>query len=165
MTKRVMSDEERARRSAGAKRAKARLRADPVAFAQFKERTAAAVTAQWRQDQTSRIRHMSIGIKAAADALTSEERSVKFGWMNAPQVTPEKKREVWQNSLKKWHDEASPEVMAQMVERRTLSIIKSDRSDRVYDNRLAEDHPVNAWALKHKVKSIALDELFQLGGA
>lgn len=165
MAKRIMSDEERARRSEGAKRAKARLREDPAAFAQFKQRTAKAVSAQWQQDQTSRVKNMSTAMKAAAANMTAEQRRQKFGWMNAAHVTPEKKREVWCNSLKKWHDTAPRAIMEEMIERRTASIMKANRSDRVYDNRLPEDHPINAWLKQHSSKQLALDTLFQLGDA
>lgn len=150
MATRIMSPEERQRRSDGAKRAKDRLKSDPIAFAQFKTKTAAAVKKQWaEEDQTDRIANISIGKLAACASMTDDERRSKFGWMNAPHVTAQRKREVWEKSLKKWYDETDQAVISEMTARRTESILKTDKATRVYDNSLPPEHPINAWALKY----------------
>lgn len=56
----AISSETRAKMSASAKAAKARLKADPVAYQQFRERTANAVKKQWaEEDQSQRVANMS----------------------------------------------------------------------------------------------------------
>lgn len=149
MAAKIMSEEERKRRSDGAKRAKARLKANPIAYAQFKERTAKAVAEQWKDGQITRRENISKSKRAANALMTHEERRAKFGWMNASHVTAERKRDIWEKSLKKWHDTASPEILQDMIARRTESVLRANYKDMVeYDAALPPDHPTNAWALK-----------------
>jgi hypothetical protein len=155
-----MSEEERARRSAGAKLAKARLKADPIAYAKFKERTAKAVSQQWAGGQEQRKKNISISKKKSNALMTDEQRKQAYGWMNASHVTAEAKHAIWEKSLKKWHDEAPADVYAEMIERRTQSILESKGSLQ-YDNNLPEDHPINAWLLKQP-NPFRFDMLFEV---
>lgn len=157
----AISSETRAKMSASAKAAKARLKADPVAYQQFRERTANAVKKQWaEEDQSQRVANMSKARQEQVAAESAEERK-KYGWMNRPDVTPEQKRAIWENSLKKWYDAATPEQLAAMITKRNEAIANCTiQHGKLFDNSLPTDHPLNIWAKEQKTFKVDFDEVF-----
>ena len=103
-------------RSESAKANKAMLKRNEDKFNRFKERTSLAVKKIWEnrtktgEDEIIR-KKISKTQKETIATMAIDERKEKFGWMNRPSVTAEKKREIWENSLGKYYENLTDEEM------------------------------------------------------
>ena len=132
------------------KKSKALLRMNPEKYAHFVNATSIAVKLQWdNKHQANRIKNMGAAVKVAASKMSQKERSVKFGWMNNEKVTPERKRQVWELSLKAWFDGLSEEQKREFHSNRADKIMKSEKQylRRMYDNNQSSNAKCNAWTL------------------
>ena len=155
------------RRSESAKAAWAALRGDAEKYANFRAATSTAVKKQWEMiDQTDRIKNMGIAVKNAISKMTQEERNAKFGWMNDEKITPEKKRQVWEQSLKAWFDNLSDAEKDAFHSNRIAKIIQSEKPFklRIYDNNLEETVECNKWLLncKSEFSNLNFNEIFRI---
>lgn len=130
MVKRVMTEAERKKRSDSAKLARAEQKLeDPEAYARRCKNTSLAMKKQWSEvDQSERVDKMTATVRETVSKMTDQERRDKYGWMNDPSVTSQRKREVWQQSLAKWWDSASEDDKAAIYKKRADAMSKAWKS-------------------------------------
>lgn len=125
-------------RSDSAKASKQKLKLDEQKYSQFKIRTSKAVEALWKErartgEDTEIRQKIFVSQKATISKMSADERSEKFGWMNSPTVSCEKKREVWEKSLGKFHENLTAIERKKYYEYCRSQADKINRVDAVYE--------------------------------